>query len=45
MPDCGMGPGMNVSMALLGIEQLDVANEVCIWDGGLPKNPKEPNSL
>ena len=42
VPDCGMGPGMNISMALLGIEQLDVANEVYIWDGGLPKNPKEP---
>ena len=42
VPDCGMGPGMNVSMALLGIEKLDIANEVFIWDGGLPKNPKEP---
>jgi lysine 6-dehydrogenase len=42
VPDCGMGPGMNVSMALLAIEQFDEAYEVRIWDGGLPRNPKEP---
>ena len=42
VPDCGMGPGMNVSMALLAIEQFDEAYEVKIWDGGLPRNPKEP---
>ena len=42
VPDCGMGPGMNISMALLGIEYLDNAKDVYIWDGGLPKKPKEP---
>ena len=42
VPDCGMGPGMNVSMALLAIEQFDEAYEVRIWDGGLPREPKEP---
>jgi len=42
VPDCGMGPGMNISMALLGIEYLDKAEDVYIWDGGLPKNPIEP---
>jgi len=42
VPDCGMGPGMNVSMALLAIEQFDEAYDVKIWDGGLPRNPKEP---
>ena len=42
VPDCGMGPGMNVSMALLAIEQFDEAQEIRIWDGGLPKEPKEP---
>ena len=42
VPDCGMGPGMNVSMALLAIEQFDEAYDVRIWDGGLPRNPKEP---
>ncbi|MBI72550.1 MAG: hypothetical protein CMG61_03815 [Candidatus Marinimicrobia bacterium] len=42
VPDCGMGPGMNVSMGLLAIEQLDEAHEVRIWDGGLPQNPLRP---
>ena len=42
VPDCGMGPGMNVSMGLLAIEQLDEAHEVRIWDGGLPQNPVRP---
>ena len=42
VPDCGMGPGMNVSMALLGMEQLEKTSEVRIWDGGLPQNPLPP---
>ncbi len=42
VPDCGMGPGMNVTMALLAMEQLDQAEHVYIWDGGLPIKPVEP---
>ena len=42
VPDCGMGPGMNISMALLAMEHLDRPKDVYIWDGGLPKNPKPP---
>jgi lysine 6-dehydrogenase len=42
VPDCGMGPGMNVTMALLAMEQLDIPEHVRIWDGGLPLNPVEP---
>jgi lysine 6-dehydrogenase len=42
VPDCGMGPGMNVTMALLAMEHFDTPQEVRIWDGGLPKYPKEP---
>ena len=42
VPDCGMGPGMNVTMALLAMEQLDTPEHVRIWDGGLPLNPVEP---
>ena len=42
VPDCGMGPGMNVTMALYAMEQLDKPEEVRIWDGGLPLNPKPP---
>ena len=42
VPDCGMGPGMNISMALLAMEQMDKPEEVKIWDGGLPLNPQPP---
>ena len=42
VPDCGMGPGMNVTMALLAMEHFDDPLEVRIWDGGLPKYPKGP---
>ena len=42
VPDCGMGPGMNVTIALLAMEQLDTPEHVRIWDGGLPLNPVEP---
>ena len=42
VPDCGMGPGMNVSMALLSMEGFDKVNEVRVWDGGLPQAPNPP---
>jgi len=42
VPDCGMGPGMNVSVAMMGIESMDIPKEVYVWDGGLPLEPKEP---
>ena len=42
VPDCGMGPGMNVTMALFAMEHFDKPLEVRIWDGGLPLNPKPP---
>jgi len=42
VPDCGMGPGMNISMALLAMEHIDKPKDVYIWDGGLPKNPIPP---
>ena len=42
VPDCGMGPGMNVSMALLSMEDFDVVKEVRVWDGGLPLKPTPP---
>ena len=42
VPDCGMGPGMNVSVALMGIESMDTPKEVYVWDGGLPLNPIAP---
>ena len=42
VPDCGMGPGMNITMSVLATEILDKTDEIYIWDGGLPKNPKPP---
>ena len=42
VPDCGMGPGMNITMALLAMEQFDSPKDIYIWDGGLPQNPKPP---
>ena len=42
VPDCGMGPGMNVSVAMMGIESMDEPKEVYVWDGGLPQNPIPP---
>jgi len=42
VPDCGMGPGMNVTLALYAMSLLDEAEEVRIYDGGLPQVPKPP---
>ncbi len=42
VPDCGMGPGMNITLALVAMDLLDEAQEVRIYDGGLPQNPKPP---
>ncbi len=42
VPDCGMGPGMNISLAVYAMSLLDDPKEVYIWDGGLPKDPKPP---
>jgi len=42
IPDCGMGPGLTGSLAAYGIRLLDEAQDVYIWDGGLPQNPNPP---
>ncbi len=42
VPDCGMGPGMNITMAVLATEILDQTDEIYICDGGLPKDPNPP---
>ena len=41
-PDCGMGPGLNISMAVLAMSYVEEPEEVFIWDGGLPQNPQPP---
>lgn len=46
VPDCGMGPGLNNTMAIYTYEQLlersATPREARIWDGGLPQNPPPP---
>ncbi|MCX6552358.1 MAG: hypothetical protein NTY02_15375 [Acidobacteria bacterium] len=42
VPDTGMGPGLNVSLAAYAMGRLDRPREVRIWDGGLPQHPVSP---
>jgi len=42
VPDCGMGPGLNISLAVYAMSLVDNPKEVYIWDGGLPQNPQPP---
>lgn len=42
VPDCGVGPGMIANLGVYAIESLDEAVDVCIYDGGIPQNPKPP---
>lgn len=42
VPDCGMGPGLNVSLATYAMELVERPSEVLIWDGGLPQDPEPP---
>lgn len=42
VPDCGMGPGLNISLGTYVMSQVEVPEEVLIWDGGLPQDPEPP---
>jgi lysine 6-dehydrogenase len=42
IPDCGQVPGMGTSLMLYTMSQLDQAEDVYMWDGGLPQNPRPP---
>ena len=42
VPDCGMGPGLNISMAEYVMSKFDEPEEIHVYDGGLPQNPKPP---
>jgi lysine 6-dehydrogenase len=42
VPDCGMGPGLNVTMAAYAQKLLDACHTVNIFDGGLPQKPQPP---
>jgi lysine 6-dehydrogenase len=42
VPDCGMGPGMNNTMAAYAMGFLDETQEVAIYDAGLPETALPP---
>lgn len=42
VPDCGMGPGANVTLAVYAMGLLDEPVSVHVYDGGLPQHPKPP---
>ncbi len=42
IPDCGMGPGLTITLAVYAIGLLDVPEHVFVYDGGLPQRPKPP---
>ena len=42
VPDCGMGPGLNISLGVYALSFIEEPEDLFIWDGGLPKNPEPP---
>ncbi len=42
IPDCGQVPGMGTTLMVHAMQQLDEAEEVLMWDGGLPQHPRPP---
>lgn len=42
VPDCGMGPGLNMSLAAYVMARFDRPRDIRIWDGGLPQDPAPP---
>lgn len=42
VPDCGQVPGMGTTLMVHAMRQLDEPEEVFMWDGGLPQNPRPP---
>jgi lysine 6-dehydrogenase len=42
IPDCGQVPGMGTTLMAYALSLLDEPEGVCMWDGGLPQEPKAP---
>jgi lysine 6-dehydrogenase len=42
VPDCGMGPGLISHMGVYAMDLLDLPREVYLYDGGLPREPRDP---
>ncbi len=42
VPDCGLAPGMVNTLAVYGMEGMDICREVQLRCGGLPQKPRPP---
>jgi lysine 6-dehydrogenase len=42
IPDCGQVPGMGTTLMVYAMKLLDEPEEVFMWDGGLPLDPRPP---
>jgi len=42
IPDCGQVPGMGTTLMVYAMNLLDEPEEVFMWDGGLPLDPRPP---
>ena len=42
IPDCGQVPGLGTTLMVYAMGLLDEPEEVFMWDGGLPQNPRSP---
>ncbi len=42
VPECGLGPGANLTLAVHAMSLLDEAEDLRIYDGGLPQKPEPP---
>lgn len=42
IPDCGMGPGMNVSLIELVVSSIEKPEHAIVYEGGLTQNPVPP---
>ena len=42
IPDCGQVPGMGTTLMVYATSLLDEPEEVFMWDGGLPQEPRPP---
>jgi lysine 6-dehydrogenase len=42
IPDCGQVPGLGTTLMVYAMDLLDEPEEVFMWDGGLPQEPRSP---
>ncbi len=42
VPDCGMGPGMNVTLLVYALGLVETPRDAFVYDGGLPRDPTPP---